>query len=357
MVTAMSGRSVTTLLRLAALLLAGHVVVSHPVLAQRAIPQDIAWLLKDAAQFPDDRLQALQRGEVISKAGTSDGDAEAVVVAAVRIAAGKELTAGYFRQIVDFVDGQVTLQHGAIAQPPKMSDVAQLTLSDDERADLRACRPGDCAVRIGAAGARDIGSAVDWNAPDAAAKADVWARGRLLAYVNDYLARGDAALITYNDKSNAVPLAREWAGIIGNSPALKAYAPDLQRYLTGFPKVTLRGVRDELYWDRQEFTGLKPILGVTHIVTWSDPAHPDRILIAQKQIYASHYFFGGLAVTLVLQDPKDVDPPATYVVYANRSRGDLLKGGFGGLRRRMAEQAVTSSAEDMLTSMKKSLEK
>jgi hypothetical protein len=351
MVTAMFSRRAP----IALLLLT--VVASRGTGTQRALPPDITWILKSAAQFPDDRLRALERGEVISKAGTSESDQEAGVVAAVRIGAGKELTASYFRQIVDFVDGEVTLQHRLFTQPPKAGDVAQLALSSDEHGDLKACRPGDCAVRIGAAGARAVASAIDWNAPDAAASADAWVRSRLLAYVNDYLARGDAALITYDDKSNAVPLAREWAGIVANSPALKAYAPDLQRYLTGFPKVTLRGVRDEVYWDRQKFTGLKPILGVTHIVTWSDPARSDRILIAQKQIYASRYFYGGLAVTLVLQDPKDVNPPVTYVVYANRSRGDLLKGGFGGLRRRAAEQAVVSSAEDMLTSMKKSLEK
>jgi hypothetical protein len=81
------------------------------------------------------------------------------------------------------------------------------------------------------------------------------------------------------------------------------------------------------------------------------------VVIAQKQIYASHYFYGGLSVTLVLQDPKDVNPPATYVVYVNRSRGDLLKGGFGGLRRKMAESAVSSSAEDLLKRMKQALEK
>jgi hypothetical protein len=350
---------VTTMFRscaVAALLLA-IVAATRGAVAQRALPQDISWILKEAAQFPDERVQALQRGEVISRTSTSGGDSEASVVAAVRIAAAKELTASYFRQVVDFVDGQVTLQHGAFSQPPKASDVARVALTDEERAGLRACRPGDCDVRIGAAGARDIASAIDWKDPRAAAAADAWVRARLIAYVNDYLSRGDEALITYNDKSDAVPLKREWAGIVANSPALKAYAPDLQRYLTGFPAVTLRGVRDEIYWDRQHFTGLKPILGVTHIATWSDPARPDRILIAQKQIYASHYFYGGLAVTLVLQDPKDVDPPVTYVVYANRSRGDLLKGGFGGVRRHMAEQAVKSSAEDLLSNMKQALEK
>jgi hypothetical protein len=323
----------------------------------RALPADITWILTDAAQFPDDRVQALQRGEVISRAWTSEGDLEAAVIAAVRIAASKELTASYFKQIVDFEDGQVTLQHARFSEPPRAGDVARLKLDADERSDLRACRPGDCDVRIGTAGARDVGAAVDWSAPDAAARADTWVRERVLAYVADYLARGDAALVTYDDKSKEVPLKREWAGIVANSPALKAYAPDLQRYLTEFPKITLRGARDELYWDRQQFTGLRPILGVTHMVTWTDPVRQDRILIAQKQIYASHYFYGGLAVPLVLQDPKDVNPPATYVVYVNRSRGDLLKGGFGGLRRRIAEQAVTSSAEDLLSRMKQMLER
>jgi hypothetical protein len=324
---------------------------------QAGLPPDVSWILKDAAQFSDDRLQAVQRGEVISRTTASEGDAEAAVVAAVRINAAKELTASYFRQIVDFEDGQVTLRHVNFGQPPRLSDLTRLSLDDDDRRDLRECRPGNCNVRIGSAGAREIGSAVDWNGPDAAAQADAWARNRLLAYVTAYLAKGDSALVTYNDKSNEVPLQREWAGIVANSPALKAYAPALQQYLTQFPKVVLRGVRDEVFWDRQQLTGLRPILGVTHIMTWTDPARPDRIVIAQKQIYASHYFYGGLSVTLILQDPKDTNPPATYVVYFNRSRGDLLKGGFGGIRRRLAEQAVTSSAEDLLGRMKQQLEK
>ena len=79
-------------------------------------------------------------------------------------------------------------------------------------------------------------------------------------------------------------------------------------------------------------------------------------MVAQKQIYASHYFDGSLAVTLLLQDPKDVDPPITYVVYFNRSRGDLLKGGFGGIKRRVAEEAASSAAQDTLGAMKRALE-
>src|SRR5262249_10557361 len=158
---------------------------------------------------------------------------------------------------------------------------------------------GNCNVRVGSAGAKEIGSAVNWNGADAAAQADAWARNRILAYVTAYLANGDAALVTYNDKSNEVPLRREWAGIVANSPALKAYARALHARLAAFPSAALRGPREEVLWHRQHFTSLRPIVGLTHVMTWTDPDHPDRIVIAQKQIYASHYFYGGLSVTLV----------------------------------------------------------
>ena len=38
----------------------------------------------------------------------------------------------------------------------------------------------------------------------------------------------------------------------------------------------------------------------------------------------------------------------TYLVYANRSRGDLLKGGFGGLKRNVAQTQARKAAEDTL---------
>ncbi len=135
------------------------------------------------------------------------------------------------------------------------------------------------------------------------------------------------------------------------------YAPPLQRHLTGFPDASLAGGTDELYWDQQHLTGLKTITGITHMVTWRDPQRPDRALVAQKQIYASHYFYGSLAVTLFLQDMRNAASPATYLVYVNRSRGDLLKGGFSGLRQRLAEQMVKDSANQMLGAIKTALER
>ena len=48
---------------------------------------------------------------------------------------------------------------------------------------------------------------------------------------------------------------------------------------------------------------------------------------------------------------------ASYLLYFNRSRGDLLKGGFGGLRQRVARGQAKDGAVQTLTLIRDALEK
>jgi hypothetical protein len=340
-----------------AVLIIGITPSGHPAAAQgaSALPADVTWILSDRAQFPAEDLAKLKRGEVIARTEASSSDFEAWAVAAVRIATPKPRAVDYFHQLLSYEDGQVTLQFGKVSNPPRTADFDRLTIDPDDFNALRACRPGRCDVRIGAAATRMIGSAIDWRAPDAADRLNVWAREQLTAYVASYIARGDDALIAYDDRSELVQLRDVWRLILTNSPALTAYAPAMVSYLTDYPRATLAGLTEQIYWDKEHMTGLKPIVFVTHMTTWTDPQRPDRTLVAQKQIYASHYFYGSLAVTGFFEDA-GAQPPATYLVYFNRSRGDLLKGGFGGVKRRIAEQAARQSAAELLGSMKRALE-
>jgi len=91
-------------------------------------------------------------------------------------------------------------------------------------------------------------------------------------------------------------------------------------------------------------------------VIYQDPATPDRTVVVQKQLYASHYYDGSLAVAVAISATEGTTP-ITYLVYANRSRGDVLKGGFGGLRRSVARNQAKSAAEQTLTTIKTVLEK
>jgi hypothetical protein len=332
-------------------LVLGAIFAAH---AQTPANNDFTAFLQSGGRFTPEEIASLDRGTVISKALTSDSNAEAFIVAATRIPSARPRVVAYVQQLISYVDGDVTQGFGMFSTPPRPEDAANLMLDQSDLDALRTCRPKDCDFRVGSGAAQTVTAAVDWKSAHAAERANALVREKLAAYAADYQRRGDEALVVYNDKSAAVSLAGEWRGIIANSPALPKFAPALQRHLTGYPTASLPDAKDSIYWDRQKLTGLKPTVGVTHLTVWTDPAHPDRTFVVQKQIYASHYFYGSLAVTAVADVPGD---PAhgSYVLYSNRARGDLLKGGFGGLKRKAAESAIRSSAESMLTSIKQAL--
>ena len=75
----------------------------------------------------------------------------------------------------------------------------------------------------------------------------------------------------------------------------------------------LPGATDIIYWVNEEYTGLKPVISLVHGVTYADPAQPDRTVIALKQLYASHYYDGSLALALAI-DAADAGAPATYLI-------------------------------------------
>src|SRR5206468_1497748 len=124
------------------------------------------------------------------------------------------------------------------------------------------------------------------------------------------------------------------------------YAPALKDYLLNFPQARLTGGEDVFYWVEEDF-GLKPTISIVHSVVYHPAEEPGRLTIAQKQIYASHYYDGSLALANLYELTAE-GRPATLVVYANRSRGDLLKGGFGGIKRKIARSQARTAAIDTL---------
>ncbi len=319
----------------------------------RAPQTDVDRFLTDVSGFSAADLNTLASGRVIARTTTSGDTGEIAVVAAVVIHSDRQRVASYFRRFVTYEDGEVTLQVGEFHQPPRAGDVARLTLPESDIQALRVCQPGDCDVKIGGAGLGDLQAAVNWTSPDAADQVNAFVRRRLLAYVGDYAARGNAALVTYNDKSAPVSLAAEWRGILERSPNLFTYSAALATYLDRFPQAALPGGSDLLYWAKENYGGTT-VVHADHMVTWPDPAHPDRMTIAQKQIYASHYYNGSLAITTVV-DRQDARPTST-LIYCNRSRGDMLQGALGGMKRRVAERQARSAAEATLGAIKTALE-
>jgi hypothetical protein len=119
------------------------------------------------------------------------------------------------------------------------------------------------------------------RAADAVGRVKSFAQKAAVDYVSAYQSRGDAPLITYDDRSKPVKLQ------------------ELKAYLEQYPKGSLPGARDVFYWANENY-GFKPILSIVHGVVYQPPAKSDRAYVVQKQIYASHYFEGSLAVATLL---------------------------------------------------------
>jgi len=320
-----------------------------------SLPADVDAYLKTAGKFTAADLSALEAGSVIASAEQGATDTEMVVVAAVKIRSAKDRTAKYYGDFVSYVDGQVTLGFGRFSRPPALADVSGVTLDPDDVAALRTCQPGDCDLRIGGAGIEKIRSSVNWSAPDAPARATAAVRQAMVDYVTAYLSRGDEALVTFNDRAEPVRLKDQWRGLLANSPTFHQYQPALRDYLASFPRTPLAGARDVIYWIKENY-GRKPVISIVHGVAYQPTGQADRTTIAQKLIYASHYYDASLAVATVIGGTEG-GQPVSYIVYGNRSRGDLLKGGIGGLRRSVARDQAKKAAEGTLSSIKTALEK
>lgn len=331
-------------------------VAMLPASLAAAPPNDTAQYLTEVAKFTPADITSLENGAVISRVISGSSDSEVMVVAAVKIRASRDQVVNYYGQMISYVDGTITTGFRQFSNPPSLADVSDLSLDVSEVAHLKSCEPGDCDLRIGGTALAAIRASVDWNAPDTEARVNQLVRQAVVTYVGAYMKSGDDVLVTYNDRSKPVSLKSQWLGILAASPYFQQYSTPLRDHLAQYPRRPMTGARDIIYWVKEKYTGLKPVISIVHGVIAQDPARPERTVVAQKQLYASHYYDGSLAIASAIST-LDGSVPVTYLVYANRSRGDLLKGGFGGLKRKLAGDQAKTAAEQTLGTIKTVLEK
>ena len=102
---------------------------------------------------------------------------------------------------------------------------------------------------------------------------------------------------------------------------------------------------------------MKPVITLTHVVLYQDPAKPDRFSIALKQLYASHYSEGALSFATVVAAGTSEGQPTSYVVFVNRTLTDVLRGAFGGMKRKMSGGEIMKGIELSLQQIQVELEK
>lgn len=301
-------------------------------------------ILREKAAFADNDFDALARGETVAKILPAQDKREVVVTGLAPLQAPAEVFLQSFRENLTRKSNAAILEIGSFSSQPTIDDLRLLTFETRDLEDLKECVVGDCRLKLSAAMIERLHREVSWDAPDYQAQATELLKQMLVEYVRDYLARGDSALIKYNDKQDEVRLADEQRDLFASLG--REVLPGVSLSKPGLPNV-----EQSIVWSKIKF-GLKPVFAINQITIYHGAREfGPQVLIVSKQIYANHYFDSSLALTALLNTSG-----TTYLVYENRSRADGLGGVFGGMKRGIIEGKALESVKTILHQSQQNLE-
>jgi len=131
------------------------------------------------------------------------------------------------------------------------------------------------------------------------------------------------------------------------------YLPELNQYLLDYPKAKSVNVEAGFYWEKVNF-GLKPTFRIVQKVVYRGAiAEQPTYAVAEKQLYASHYFETALDLTVCV---KDTQRPGFYLITVKGSKQAGLTGLKGSIVRKVAVDKTRSSLGRVLGTMKQKLE-
>ena len=314
------------------------------------LPQRLESYLTNEIRLSADERQRLIRGEPLTKMLKADEGKEVAVFGAVWISAP-------ISRYVESVKNIETLERGGgfkvtkrISAPPRLEDFSALRLPDDDLDDLRRCRIGNCEVKLGEQALTRFRSEIDWNSPTSRSEANALMQRLAFEYVTRYLEGGNEQLAVYRDNSRPTFVAQEFRTMVDQMPGLTTYMPNIRRYLLEYPRVTIPDATSFLYWQQTDF-GLKPTIRISHLTIRENP---DDTVVTSKMLYATHYFWTGLELRVLVPDRSR--GTGFWFVTVNRSRSDGLSGFTGMFVRRRVRTEVERGALAGLRSTKQRLE-
>ncbi len=322
-------------------------------LAQSSVAQ-FQKALRERATFDENDFAALAQGQTVVKLLPVLDKREVAVCGLVSLQAPAEEFLRSFRENMTRKNNPAVLEIGSFSNPPAVDDLQTLTIEKRDVEDLKECVVGNCQLKLSASMIERFRKEVNWQAPDYPLQATQLLKLLLLDYVRDYRARGDAALIEYNDKPKEVRLVEEQRALMAASGYVNDVLTDLPKYLEGFPTSELRIMENAIVWSKIKF-GLKPVTVINHIMIYRGEREAGpQFLIASKQIYANHYLYSSLALTAFVNIPGA--NRESYLVYENRSRADGLEGAFSKIKRRIVENRAVDGLKAILEQSKMSLD-
>lgn len=310
--------------------------------AQR--PAQLTRFLEQSIGLDTAQLAALERGEAVAKVLAARDRRDVALFGIVTVPRTREQFSQAARDFPAALRTPNRTQLGIFSTPATEADVTALTVTSKDAAEMKNCKPGDCVMKLPAVEMQRIRAQMNWSAPDLQGQLSAYGRRRLVEYVNDYRARGDSGLVVYDDRGNLnVRSSEAFAAQLAESPYVYANVPSLGQYLASYPRASLPGAAEIIYWSEDVLPRLRPILSLTHHVVYT-PAELPVTVIAAKQIYANHYFETAIDLTAAVDRGQGI-----YVLVLRRYRFDNLPGGILNIRGR----AINALRDQLVLDLKR----
>jgi hypothetical protein len=280
-----------------------------------------------------EQMAALARGEPVVEMLTPKDDR---VVAAFGIIAIKTTRKAFTAGLTNFalsLRAQGIENFGLFKTPATSANVGAFAINASDAAALKKCHLGKCEFKLPASEMARAKAMLE--GADGPAKLAAYGRGKVAEYVTGYRARGNAAMVVYDDfGKGGVRAADAFAALLAASPYLKENAPEVQQYLQQYPRGRPGDASEAIYWSEETLKGLRPTVTINHIVVSSTVGASAMTSAVTKQLYSDHYFEGMLDERFVV-DRRDAPGGAgIYLIVLRQYRFDNLPGGVLNIRGR-----------------------
>jgi len=311
---------------------------------------------RDYIGLNKDQITDIRNGKPIAKVIESRTPDEVFVFGSVYVQSTPEKYLALASDIDELRKLPNYLAIRKFSDPPQLSDLEGFTLEPDDIKQLKDCEPGRCEVQLPTEAMDEFNQSINWSAPDAASQVNQLGQKMALEALQGYIHGGDTALGAYRDKKHPAVIAATFQSLLSRSKALPEYLPELDRYLLDYPQAPSENIKSEFYWEKVNF-GLKPTLRIVQLIVYrgqrsDEPAYA----IAEKQLYASHYFETALDLSICVGDQNDPERHGFYLITLKGSQQAGLTGLKGSIVRKVAVDRTRSSLERALGAIKQKLE-
>ena len=313
------------------------------VVAAVAVANPLAVITPCITLSADD-ARALGRGEVVSRM-LPERDHQVGLFAVTRVTAAPAVLVDATRNIADMKKSTFVTAIRRFSSPPRLSDLDTLVLADRDVAALADCSVGACAFKLTAPEIQLLARLRREGGGTADALLRAFRRV-LFERVTTYLRGGLGAVPPIANRQNAGALAATMAELEAHSQCIAQ--PGLSEWVRNGAG---SDVENFLYWSQELYRSGRPVILVTHVAIVEQGGHAT---VVGKQIFASRYMDGAIAMTAITTDEAS---GVRYLVYMNRSSVDLLGGLLGGLRRAVIESRLKGQVPDIIQRLRGRLER